>query len=90
MTDLIQPIILYGGSGTRLWPLSRSGFPQQFLCLTGFQSLFQQAAMRLVSIGLVDQPVVEPIIVPGEEYRYLLEKAPSPYRPLGVSTARQK
>jgi mannose-1-phosphate guanylyltransferase/mannose-6-phosphate isomerase len=42
---IIQPVILCGGSGTRLWPLSRSGFPKQFLCLTGGDSLFQQAVM---------------------------------------------
>jgi len=82
MTDLIQPFILYGGSGTWLWPLSRSGFPQQFLCLTGSESLFQQAAKRVVSMDLADQPVVEPIIVTGEEC-HLVEKAPSPCRALG-------
>ena len=37
----VQPVILCGGSGTRLWPLSRAGFPKQFLCLTGNDSLFQ-------------------------------------------------
>lgn len=39
----VTPVILCGGSGTRLWPLSRTGFPKQFLCLTGNESLFQQA-----------------------------------------------
>jgi mannose-1-phosphate guanylyltransferase/mannose-6-phosphate isomerase len=43
----ITPVILCGGSGTRLWPLSRAGFPKQFLSLTGNESLFQQAAQRL-------------------------------------------
>lgn len=43
----VTPVILCGGSGTRLWPLSRTGFPKQFLCLTGHESLFQQAAQRL-------------------------------------------
>ena len=48
MTQLTQaqPVILCGGSGTRLWPLSRAGFPKQFLSLTGKESLFQQAALR--------------------------------------------
>ena len=40
-------VILAGGSGTRLWPLSPTGFPKQFLGLTGNQSLFQQAALPL-------------------------------------------
>jgi len=44
----VQPVILCGGSGTRLWPLSRAGFPKQFLCITGADSLFQQAAKRLM------------------------------------------
>ncbi|MEY3754321.1 MAG: hypothetical protein RLY27_921, partial [Pseudomonadota bacterium] len=39
----VQPVILCGGSGTRLWPLSRVGFPKQFLVLSGNTSLFQQA-----------------------------------------------
>jgi len=42
----VTPVILCGGSGTRLWPLSRAGFPKQFLNLTGNESLFQQAAPR--------------------------------------------
>ena len=40
----VTPAILCGGFGTRLWPLSRTGFPKQFLCLTGNENLFQQAA----------------------------------------------
>ena len=38
----LQPVIIAGGSGTRLWPLSRSGYPKQFLALQGKHSLFQQ------------------------------------------------
>lgn len=67
----VTPVILCGGSGTRLWPLSRTGFPKQFLCLTGKESLFQQAAMRLLSVGNEDIHVVPPIIVTGEEHRFL-------------------
>ena len=39
----IQPVVMAGGSGTRLWPLSRAQHPKQFLVLQGTQSLFQQA-----------------------------------------------
>jgi mannose-1-phosphate guanylyltransferase/mannose-6-phosphate isomerase len=67
----VTPVILCGGSGTRLWPLSRSGFPKQFLCLTGTDSLFQQAAQRLVSLGAIGVEVAHPIIVTGEEHRFL-------------------
>lgn len=66
-----QPVILCGGSGTRLWPLSRTGFPKQFLCLTGNESLFQQAAQRLASLGNADIQVGSPIIVTGEDHRFL-------------------
>jgi mannose-1-phosphate guanylyltransferase/mannose-6-phosphate isomerase len=67
----VTPVILCGGSGTRLWPLSRAGFPKQFLSLTGNESLFQQAAQRLVALGADDIQVSKPLIVTGEEHRFL-------------------
>lgn len=67
----VTPVILCGGSGTRLWPLSRTGFPKQFLCLTGNESLFQQAAQRLSQLGNSDIAMANPIIVTGEEHRFL-------------------
>ena len=45
--DLIVPVILAGGKGTRLWPMSRSQRPKQFLALTGDLSLFQMTLQRL-------------------------------------------
>jgi mannose-1-phosphate guanylyltransferase / mannose-6-phosphate isomerase len=65
------PVILCGGSGTRLWPLSRTGFPKQFLCLTGTDSLFQQAAQRLASLGNDQIQMAAPLIVSGEDHRFL-------------------
>jgi mannose-1-phosphate guanylyltransferase / mannose-6-phosphate isomerase len=67
----ITPVILCGGSGTRLWPLSRTGFPKQFLCLTGNESLFQQAALRLSNLGTPDIEVAAPLVVMGENHRFL-------------------
>lgn len=67
----VKPVILCGGSGTRLWPLSRAGFPKQFLCLTGDDSLFQLAAKRLAGLGAPDITVAAPSIVSGEEHRFL-------------------
>jgi mannose-1-phosphate guanylyltransferase/mannose-6-phosphate isomerase len=67
----VTPVILCGGSGTRLWPLSRSGFPKQFLCLTGNESLFQQAAQRLAALGSDDIQVAHPVIVSGQDHRFL-------------------
>lgn len=67
-----RPVVLCGGSGTRLWPLSRTGFPKQFLCLTGEESLFQQAVRRLVELGANDIDVQPPIVVTGDEHRFLV------------------
>ncbi len=67
----VQPVIMAGGSGTRLWPLSRAGFPKQFLCLTGNDSLFQLAARRLAGLAAVGVPVSAPLVVTNEEHRFL-------------------
>jgi len=50
----VQPVILCGGSGPRLWPLSRAGFPKQFPMLAGNESLFQQAVQRLARLAADD------------------------------------
>ncbi|MBU3632837.1 mannose-1-phosphate guanylyltransferase/mannose-6-phosphate isomerase [Polynucleobacter sp. AP-Feld-500C-C5] len=73
MTQVL-PVILCGGSGTRLWPLSRSGFPKQFLVLSGDganESLFQQAITRIHSIAGKDISLGKTIIVTNEEHRFL-------------------
>jgi mannose-1-phosphate guanylyltransferase/mannose-6-phosphate isomerase len=67
----VTPVILCGGAGTRLWPLSRKGFPKQFLCLAGNESLFQQAAQRLASLDNFGIQVAAPVIVSGEDHRFL-------------------
>ncbi len=68
----VQPVIMAGGSGTRLWPLSRAGFPKQFLVLSGNTSLFQQAASRLQGLEDADTVVADPLIVGNEEHRFLV------------------
>jgi mannose-1-phosphate guanylyltransferase/mannose-6-phosphate isomerase len=68
----VTPVILCGGSGARLWPLSRRGFPKQFLCLTGTESLFQQAVKRLAILENSAIQVAAPIIVTGEDHRFLV------------------
>ena len=50
----IFPVLLAGGSGTRLWPLSRKSYPKQFSNLIGGQTLFQQSALRLTSSAIVE------------------------------------
>lgn len=54
----ITPVILSGGSGTRLWPLSRQQSPKQFVALTGAQTLFQQTVIRAAQIEGATAPVV--------------------------------
>ncbi len=67
----IVPVILCGGSGTRLWPLSRAGFPKQFLALTGNQSLFQEAYSRLQGLANDEIEILKTLIVTNEEHRFL-------------------
>jgi len=67
----IIPVILCGGSGTRLWPLSRSGFPKQFLVLSGTASLFQQAVERINDLASTDIAVGATLVVTNEEHRFL-------------------
>jgi len=69
----VQPVIMAGGSGTRLWPLSRAQHPKQFLVLQqGNRSLFQQAAQRLSSLAADDIQVGAPLIVGNDEHRFLV------------------
>lgn len=72
MTHALLPVIMAGGSGTRLWPLSRALYPKQFLVLQGTQSLFQQAHLRLQSLAADDISVGKPCIVGNEEHRFLV------------------
>jgi mannose-1-phosphate guanylyltransferase/mannose-6-phosphate isomerase len=68
----LQPVIIAGGSGTRLWPLSRSTYPKQFLALHGRLSLFQQAALRLQSLAAADIVSGGPCVVGNEDHRFLV------------------
>ena len=61
-----------GGSGTRLWPLSRAQHPKQFLALQGNRSLFQRATQRLSMLSAPDIDVAAPCIVGNEEHRFLM------------------
>ena len=87
----LQPVLLSGGSGTRLWPLSREAYPKQFLALAGDDTMLQ-ATWQLVA-GLAD---AAPIVVAGEDHRFLVAEqlrqigAPTPailLEPIGRNTA---
>jgi mannose-1-phosphate guanylyltransferase/mannose-6-phosphate isomerase len=61
------PVILSGGSGTRLWPLSREAFPKQFLSLVGSDSMLQATWQRVAALASG-----APIVVAGEEHRFMV------------------
>ena len=89
---MIVPVILSGGSGTRLWPLSRELYPKQFLPLVGKSTMLQAAVSRLSGIP----NITEPIIVANESHRFMIAQqmqeinvAPSAIilEPVGRNTA---
>ncbi len=67
---LIQPVVLSGGSGTRLWPLSREKYPKQLLPLIGEDSLLQATVRRVE--GIDDAELAAPMVVCNEEYRFVI------------------
>ncbi len=72
----LQPVVLSGGSGTRLWPLSRAAYPKQFLPLAGQNSLFQSTLLRLATLEQ-EHPgsgitVAEALVVCNEAHRFLV------------------
>ncbi|KQN57123.1 mannose-1-phosphate guanylyltransferase/mannose-6-phosphate isomerase [Pseudomonas sp. Leaf58] len=73
------PVVLSGGSGSRLWPLSRAMHPKQFLSIGGEHSLFQSTLLRLAKIESVS---LTPIVVSNEDHRFLVAEQ---CRELGVS-----
>lgn len=67
----LQPVILSGGSGTRLWPLSREQYPKQLLQLTGNATMLQDTALRVRDFVGSIEVADEPIVVCNEEYRFI-------------------
>ena len=68
--DRFCPVILSGGSGTRLWPLSRRTYPKQFLPLMGPETLLQQTARRLARTPAADAPIV----IANDDHRFLVRQ----------------
>ena len=66
-TTTIHPVLLCGGSGTRLWPLSRKSYPKQFAKLLGEESLFQASARRFSAPGFA-----APLVVTGDPFRFIV------------------
>ena len=67
MKQLIHPVLLCGGSGTRLWPVSRKSYPKQFVKILGEKSLFQASACRLFGAGFAP-----PSVVTGPDFRFMV------------------
>src|SRR5580704_8864268 len=81
MTDnRIVPVILSGGSGTRLWPVSRDSFPKQLWALVSEHTMMQQTALRAVT-----PEFASPIIVCNNEHRFLIAEQ---LRAAGIKDAR--
>ncbi len=78
----IYPVILSGGSGTRLWPLSRAAYPKQFLPLVSEQTMLQETVARVASWPEVQAP----LIVCGNEHRFMIAEQLREIgvRPLGI------
>src|SRR5690606_21522994 len=76
----LQPVLLSGGSGTRLWPLSREAYPKQFLALAGERSMLQDTWQRVEELA----GGAAPIVVANEEHRFL---AAEQLRQVGVEHA---
>ncbi len=87
----VQPVLLSGGSGTRLWPLSREAYPKQFLALAGERTMLQDTWERVAPLA-----AAAPIVVANEEHRFLaaeqlrlvgVEHAAILLEPVGRNTA---
>lgn len=80
MTNKIIPVIMAGGKGTRLWPLSRATAPKQFIQFVGDRTLFQSTLSRVSDAGVYEAPIV----ITNDDFRFL---AAEQARELGISLA---
>ena len=66
----IVPVLLAGGSGTRLWPVSRDALPKQFLPLVGERSTYQETLLRVAN----DKLFAPPIVITGADFRFFARR----------------
>ena len=78
--NLIIPVLICGGVGTRLWPLSREAYPKQFLAINGPRTLFQQTALRFSDPA----HFARPLVVANNEHRFIVVQQ---MRDIGVDYA---
>lgn len=79
MNNIITPVIMAGGSGSRLWPLSRTHYPKQFIPLVNEDSMLQNTITRLYSLSKS-----EPIIICNDEHRFMVAEQ---LRNIGINNA---
>src|SRR6202161_3118746 len=75
---VVHPVILSGGSGTRLWPMSRAHYPKQFLPLASERTLLQEAALRVAE----GERFAAPMFIANDEHRFILAEQ---LRTIGVT-----
>ena len=78
MDQLLIPVLMCGGAGTRLWPLSRESMPKQFTPLVGGRSTFQQVLDRTAAPDLFDRPIV----ITNQDFRFVVAEQ---LREMGVA-----
>lgn len=64
---MLLPVIMAGGAGSRLWPLSRALYPKQFLALTSDLTMLQETLLRLDGL-----PHLAPLVICNEEHRFII------------------
>ena len=69
MTKIV-PVLLAGGAGTRLWPVSRDALPKQFLPLVGERSTYQETLLRVAD----DKLFAQPIVITGSDFRFFARR----------------
>ncbi len=65
--DVVTPVLMCGGSGTRLWPMSRKSYPKQFTALLGQESLFQASARRVIG-----HHFAPPLVITNADFRFIV------------------
>lgn len=74
MSHIVHPVILCGGSGTRLWPLSTPEMPKQFKALTSDKSMIEETAERFITSSDPSLSFTTPLVVGSVKHRHLLEQ----------------
>ncbi len=70
--DLVHPVILSGGVGSRLWPLSRELYPKQLLPLVGANTLLQDTAARVAARATGPDLFAAPLVIGNAEHRFII------------------